>query len=112
MGCTAVGSQRARRPERGDGHFLITSSVAEARHIARDLHREEIDAAGFANALRDLAERKIWKTPCRLALKTELALDLFGGEPIAGVVEGDGIAGQVRGWVSQASKLPAVLVKR
>ena len=44
---------------------LINRSVTDARSIAHDLHKEEVDAAGFENALRDLAERKIWKTQCR-----------------------------------------------
>jgi len=53
---------------------LINSSVASARNIARDLHKEKIDAATFEVALRDLVRRKMWKTPCRLALKTEANL--------------------------------------
>lgn len=54
---------------------LINASVTDARNIARDLHKEEIDAAGFETALRDLAERKIWKTPCRLKLDGELDIE-------------------------------------
>jgi PAS domain S-box-containing protein len=54
---------------------LINSSVADARNIARDLHKEEIDAAEFSIALRALVERKIWKTPCRLELKTEVSIE-------------------------------------
>jgi PAS domain S-box-containing protein len=54
---------------------LINSSVTEARNIARDLHREEVDAAGLAAALRDLAGRKIWKTPCRLMIRTDLNIE-------------------------------------
>ena len=49
---------------------LINNSIKDARDIARDLHKEEIDAASFTKALRDLAERKIWSTPCQLSLKT------------------------------------------
>ncbi len=44
---------------------LVNNSVMDARNIAHDLHKEEIDAAGFEHALRDLAERKIWQTRCR-----------------------------------------------
>ncbi len=44
---------------------LINTSVTDARNIAHDLHKEEIDAAGFEHALRDLVERKIWQTQCR-----------------------------------------------
>jgi PAS domain S-box-containing protein len=54
---------------------LINASVMDARNIARDLHKEEIDAAGLLPALHDLAERKIWKTPCRLDIKTELNIE-------------------------------------
>jgi two-component system NarL family sensor kinase len=54
---------------------LINSSVMDARNIARDLHKEEIDAAEFPMALRGLVERKIWKTPCRLELKTEVSIE-------------------------------------
>ena len=44
---------------------LINQSVIDARNIAHGLHKEEIDAASFENALRELAERKIWNTRCR-----------------------------------------------
>jgi signal transduction histidine kinase len=54
---------------------LINSSVMHARNIARDLHKEEIDAAEFLSALRDLVERKIWQTSCRLYLKTEVNIE-------------------------------------
>ena len=54
---------------------LINSSVMDARNIARDLHKEEIDAAEFLSALRDLVERKIWQTSCRLYLKTEVNIE-------------------------------------
>ena len=43
---------------------LINNSVMDARLIARDLHKEQVDAAVFEQALRNLTERKIWKTPC------------------------------------------------
>ncbi|PYL28678.1 MAG: hypothetical protein DMF45_08435 [Verrucomicrobia bacterium] len=54
---------------------LINSSVMDARNIARDLHKEEIDAAEFPSALRNLVERKIWRTSCRLDLKTEVNIE-------------------------------------
>ena len=54
---------------------LINTSVTEARNIARDLHKEEIDAAGFQEALRDLAERKIWKTLCRIKLEGDISIN-------------------------------------
>ena len=54
---------------------LINGSVMDARNIARDLHKEEIEAAEFVPALEDLVSRKIWKTPCRLDLKTEANIE-------------------------------------
>src|SRR6266446_3599756 len=47
----------------------------DARNIARDLHKEEIDAAEFLPALQDLVEREIWHTSCRLDLKTEMNIE-------------------------------------
>jgi PAS domain S-box-containing protein len=54
---------------------LINGSVMDARNIARDLHKEEIEAAEFVPALRDLVDRKIWKTPCRLELRSEVNIE-------------------------------------
>ena len=54
---------------------LINSSVTEARNIARDLHKEEIDAASFEDALRGLADRKIWKTPCRIHFDDDVVIE-------------------------------------
>jgi signal transduction histidine kinase len=51
---------------------LVTNSAMEARMIARDLHKEQVEAAGFEPALRDLIERKIWNTPCALRLETKI----------------------------------------
>src|SRR5947208_2637416 len=54
---------------------LINSSVMDARNIARDLHKEEIDAAEFPSALRNLVQRKIWKTPCRLERNCQVNIE-------------------------------------
>jgi signal transduction histidine kinase len=54
---------------------LINSSVMDARNIARDLHKEEIDAAGLTEALKGLTQRKVWRIPCRLELKTEINIE-------------------------------------
>jgi PAS domain S-box-containing protein len=54
---------------------LINNSVMDARGIAHDLHKEEIDAAEFKEALRDLTERKIWKTPCRFHCDAEFNIE-------------------------------------
>src|SRR6266568_1330830 len=54
---------------------LINGSVMDARNIARDLHKEEIDAAGLVQALQDLVQRKIWKTPCRLERNCQVNIE-------------------------------------
>lgn len=62
---------------------LINGSVNDARKIAYDLHKEQIDAAGLEDALRDLTERKIWNTRCRFHCEGELN------------VEGDRLASEI-----------------
>jgi PAS domain S-box-containing protein len=54
---------------------LINSAVMDARNLARDLHKEEIDAAGFQETVRGLAERKIWKTPCRIHFDGDIDIE-------------------------------------
>jgi PAS domain S-box-containing protein len=54
---------------------LINGSVMDARNIARDLHKEEVEAAEFEQALQDLIDRKIWQTQCRLDLKTKIDIE-------------------------------------
>src|SRR5207237_1932520 len=39
------------------------------------LHKEQIDAAEFLSSLNDLVKRKIWRTSCRLDLKTEVNIE-------------------------------------
>ena len=53
---------------------LVNQAAINARNMARGLHAAEIDAARLLPALRDLVSREIWKTPCRLELKTKLNL--------------------------------------
>src|SRR6266516_1480992 len=53
---------------------LANQGATDARNIARGLHAAEVDAARLLPALRDLVSREIWKTPCRLELKTKLNL--------------------------------------
>jgi len=54
---------------------LINASVMDARNIARDLHKEAIDAAGFLPALQHLVNRQIWRTSCQLDLRTEVNIE-------------------------------------
>ena len=53
---------------------LVNQGATNARNIARGLHTAEVDAARLLPAIRDLVSREIWKTPCRLAVKTKLDL--------------------------------------
>src|SRR6266481_6288256 len=53
---------------------LVNDAAIDARNMARGLHAAEVDAARLLPALRDLVSREIWKTPCRLELKTKLNL--------------------------------------
>ena len=55
--------------------LLINNSVMDARNIAHDLHKEQVDAASLQYALRDMAERKIWKTPCRFRAEGNIDID-------------------------------------
>ena len=48
---------------------LINAAANDARNIARGLHRIDVDSAGFLEALRDLVDREIWKTHCRLEIR-------------------------------------------
>jgi PAS domain S-box-containing protein len=48
---------------------LVNAAATDARNIAHGLHRIDVDSAGFLDALRDLVDREIWKTPCRLEIK-------------------------------------------
>ena len=54
---------------------LVNEAVASTRNLSRILHRVDIDAAGFLTALQDLVDREIWKTPCRLEMKSPVQID-------------------------------------
>jgi signal transduction histidine kinase len=45
---------------------LVNDAVTNTRDLSRGLHRVDIDALGFIDALRDLVDREIWKIPCQL----------------------------------------------
>jgi signal transduction histidine kinase len=53
---------------------LVNEAAIDARNMARGLNRLEVDSASLLPALRDLVSREIWKTPCRLEVKTEVNL--------------------------------------
>src|SRR4029453_16914756 len=48
---------------------LVNAAAADTRNLSRALHRIDVDAAGLVNALQDLVDREIWKTPCRLQVR-------------------------------------------
>src|SRR5260370_1353203 len=45
---------------------LVNDAVANTRDLSRALHRVDVDALGFIDALRDLVDREIWNIPCQL----------------------------------------------
>jgi PAS domain S-box-containing protein len=45
---------------------LVNNAASDTRELSRALHRADVDAAGLVDALQDLVDREIWKTPCRL----------------------------------------------
>jgi len=45
---------------------LVNNAAVDTRNLSRALHRIDVDAAGLVTALRDLAKREIWRTPCRV----------------------------------------------
>ncbi len=64
---------------------LINRAAANARNISRALHRVDLDAAGFVDAIESLVKREIWKTPCRVEMKEgfqihddKAAVNLYG----------------------------------
>src|SRR5207249_5454609 len=54
---------------------LVNDAATDTRNLSRALHRMDIDAAGFVAALEDLVDREIWKTPCRLEVKTSFHVE-------------------------------------
>jgi PAS domain S-box-containing protein len=48
---------------------LVNDAATDTRNLSRALHRIDVDAAGFVNALQDLVDREIWRIPCRLEFK-------------------------------------------
>ena len=54
---------------------LVNEGATDTRNLSRALHRVDIDSAGFATALQDLVDREIWKTPCRLEIKSPFHID-------------------------------------
>jgi PAS domain S-box-containing protein len=54
---------------------LVNNAATDSRNLSRALHRFDVDAAGLAEALEDLVDREMWRTPCRLEVKPSFHLD-------------------------------------
>jgi signal transduction histidine kinase len=54
---------------------LVNNAATDTRSLSRALHRFDVDAAGLVEALEDLVDREMWRTPCRLEVKPSFHLD-------------------------------------
>jgi PAS domain S-box-containing protein len=54
---------------------LVNDAASDTRDLSRALHRMDVDAAGLVTALQDLADREIWRTPCRLQFRPSFRID-------------------------------------
>ena len=54
---------------------LVNQAAINTRNLSRALHRVDVDAAGLIVALQDLADREIWRTPCRLEVKPSFRIE-------------------------------------
>jgi PAS domain S-box-containing protein len=55
---------------------LVNQAAVDTRNLSRALHRVDVDAAGLIVALQDLADREIWRTPCRLEVKPSFQISV------------------------------------
>jgi PAS domain S-box-containing protein len=53
---------------------LVNNAATDTRNLSRALHRFDVDAAGLVEALEDLVDREMWRTPCRLEIKPSFHL--------------------------------------
>jgi PAS domain S-box-containing protein len=54
---------------------LVNDAAADTRNLSRALHRIDVDAGGLVDALRDLVDREIWRTPCRLEVRPSFHIE-------------------------------------
>jgi PAS domain S-box-containing protein len=54
---------------------LVNAAAADMRNLSLALHRGDVDAAGLVNALQDLVDREIWRTPCRLEVRPSFHIE-------------------------------------
>jgi signal transduction histidine kinase len=54
---------------------LVNDAATDTRNLSRALHRLDVDSAGLIDALQDLVDREIWRTPCRLEVKPSFRIE-------------------------------------
>jgi PAS domain S-box-containing protein len=54
---------------------LVNDAATDTRDLSRALHRLDVDSAGLVDALQDLVDREIWKTPCRLEVNPSFSIE-------------------------------------
>jgi PAS domain S-box-containing protein len=54
---------------------LVNDAATDTRNLSRALHRLDVDSAGLVDALQDLVDREIWKTPCRLEVNPSFHIE-------------------------------------
>jgi signal transduction histidine kinase len=54
---------------------LVNDAASDTRDLSRALHRLDVDSAGLIDALQDLVDREIWKTPCRLEVSPSFRIE-------------------------------------
>src|SRR6266478_3059165 len=54
---------------------LVNDAATDTRNLSRALHRVDVDSAGLVDALQDLVDREIWRTPCRLEVKPSFRIE-------------------------------------
>jgi PAS domain S-box-containing protein len=54
---------------------LVNDAATNTRDLSRALHRLDVDSAGLVDALQDLVDREIWKTPCRLEVSPSFSIE-------------------------------------
>ena len=54
---------------------LVNAAATDARNISRALHRVDVDAGGFVDAIQNLATREIWRTPCLVDVKKDFHVE-------------------------------------
>jgi signal transduction histidine kinase len=54
---------------------LVNNAATDSRNLSRALHRLDVDASSLVEALEDLVDREMWRTPCRLEVKPSFHVD-------------------------------------